>query len=163
MKDSSATFSACRTLRYHLMRGWDPLLPPLLFDMLNPSKAGEIDNDPTIRKACGFSMRLGFGSTEAVNLSPYIATDPRDWKRAGCPVDSLNLSHVIAAALRVTACGGKVVCAWGANARGLPVAAQHLAALRFHGITPYALRLLDDGTPAHPLMLPYSCQLVEIP
>lgn len=159
----SATFSSDGSLRWELIRQWDANLPPMLLDMLNPSKAGVEYDDPTVRKGIGFATRLGFGSLHVVNLSAHIATDPREWKRAGCPVDPTNASWVLNRALSVKNAGGKVVCAWGANARDLDVADEHVEMFRRHRIRTWALRILGDGTPAHPLMLPYTCQLVRFP
>ena len=46
--------------------------------MLNPSRADDMRDDPTIRKAAGFAKRLGFGELVVVNLYAWRSTLPRD-------------------------------------------------------------------------------------
>lgn len=161
----SAVVSECGAFRYFLTRTLVPLVGngrPMLFVMLNPSTADASKDDPTIRKCLGFAKRLGFGEINVVNLFAYRATDPADLARGGWQVGPDNSYHVRAATQRVTEAGGVVVCAWGAHARGRREASECLAMLRSLGVVPHALRLLSDGTPAHPLMLPYSCALQEV-
>jgi len=50
MKPSGAIFSECRTWRYFLWRRWDMALPVLICVLLNPSVAGEVENDHTVTK-----------------------------------------------------------------------------------------------------------------
>jgi hypothetical protein len=99
---------------------------------------------------------------EVVNLFAFRATDPDELHRAGFQVGPDNARHIRDAVTRAVVSGGKVVCAWGAHARGRAEAWHCLRGLAESGVTAYALRLLHDGTPAHPLMLPYSCKLREI-
>src|SRR4051812_28327830 len=67
--ERSATFSEDRSRRFELVRDWrDEIGAPqttVLFGMLNPSKAGEHDDDPTVRKTIGFARRWGFGRVVA--------------------------------------------------------------------------------------------------
>lgn len=153
----TATLSDCGRYRYRLGRAWDETLPRLGFVMLNPSTADADVDDPTIRKCMGFAERAGCGGIEVVNLFAWRATDPRALRAAGYPVGPLN----IAAIADMLGAVPRVVCAWGANARGTIGQNQSelaLSLIRARGRTPEVLRLLDDGTPAHPLMLPYACQ-----
>jgi len=152
-----AVLSPCGRFRYSLTRGWGVDMtskPALLFVMLNPSTADHSEDDPTIRKCIGFAKRLGFLGLEVVNLYAYRATKPRDLKAAGYPVGESNDLHIHMASRR---CDRRVVCAWGANARGLARPAEVLALLRRVGSEPHALWLCADGTPSHPLMLSYTC------
>jgi len=48
------------------------------------------------------------------------------------------------------------VCAWGAHGKYRGRGAEVLSLLREAGCRPHALRVNKDGTPAHPLYLPYS-------
>ncbi|WP_407059206.1 DUF1643 domain-containing protein (plasmid) [Ralstonia syzygii subsp. celebesensis] len=155
----TAILSDCGKFRYRLGRRWHSG-PTLLFVMLNPSVANAHIDDPTIKKCMGFAARTGHSAIEVVNLFAYRATHPRDLKLAGWPVGPDNQCHVESTAAEVVAVGGKIVCAWGSNARGRPEAEAMVTALTvFGGHSVYALSRLADGTPAHPLMLPYSCQL----
>lgn len=157
-----AILSPCERFRYSLWRGWGADLqstPRLLFVMLNPSTADHQADDPTIRKCIGFAKRFGFLGIEVVNLFAFRATKPADLKASGYPSGDRNDVHIQVA---VDRCDKRVVCAWGANARGLPRPAQVLDLIRERGGKPHALWLCADGTPSHPLMLPYTCLLRPI-
>lgn len=152
-----ARFSHCGAYRYTLSRVWDRALPPMLFVMLNPSTADERNDDPTIRKCVGFARRLGHGAAHVVNVFAFRATDPKQLARCGWPQGDRNEFEVLCAATEVVKRDGAIVAAWGAHARGRPETDRVYRILA--ALAPvYALRLLRDGTPAHPLMLPYSCQ-----
>ncbi|EYS89479.1 hypothetical protein CF68_33090 [Cupriavidus sp. SK-4] len=157
----SAVISDCGAFRYHLERRWGPA-KPMLFVMLNPSTADASEDDPTIRKCVGFAERHGSESVEVVNLFAFRATDPRELKRAGYPVGPDNHRHIRLAAASVARRGGLAVCAWGANGRGLGAVQVVTELLRQGGLPLHALFQLADGTPAHPLMLPYSSKLACI-
>ena len=152
---AGVTLSACWTFRYRLWRQWAGG-SRLVFVMLNPSTADATVDDPTIRKCIGFAKRLGYDGIEVVNLFAYRATDPADLKRAGWPVGPENDNHIRAACSRAPL----VICAWGANAVGHPRVVDVLNLLHDTGRDVCALKINRDGTPAHPLMLPYSANVV---
>lgn len=153
-----ALISDCGRFRHWLSRTWDEAKPIACVVMLNPSTADATVDDATIRKLIGFGERLGWGGFIVVNLYAYRATKPADLRKAGYPGQGLNDdSHIVQAALRAQKSGGPVVCAWGANARGLDRQAMVRRLLVQCGVSAQALRLLPDGTPEHPLMLPYTC------
>lgn len=77
-REAGAMFSADRRYRYRLTRRVGGGQSAVMFMMLNPSKADESRDDPTIRKCRGFAERWGFGWMHAVNLSPLMATRPED-------------------------------------------------------------------------------------
>jgi hypothetical protein len=156
-----AVLSPCRKFRYSLSRTWDASLPQGAFVMLNPSTADASEDDQTIRKCIGFSQRLGLGGFEVVNLFAFRATDPAALREAGFPIGPDNDRHITNALARLT---GPLICAWGAHARGLerPRHVQQLMIESGHQRA-YALVLLKDGTPGHPVLLPYTDQLVDFP
>lgn len=159
----AALLSPCGTYRHTLLRQWDPKLPTACVVMLNPSTADAEKDDPTIRKLIGFGRRLGWGGFEVVNLFSYRATKPADLKRAGYPGQSVgDDDFIIRAALTSLRTGGPVICAWGANARGLQRPEVVRIRLRQSHVPLHALRLLPDGTPEHPLMLPYTCTPIPL-
>ena len=57
--DAGAIFSPGRMFRHQLWRIWDGKLPVLCFISLNPSKADERSDDPTVRKCKGFASHYG--------------------------------------------------------------------------------------------------------
>lgn len=154
----SAIISNCGTYRYLLSRDWDDTLPRAAYIMLNPSTADAYEDDPTIRKCTTFAKQEGMGGFDVVNLFAYRATKPKDLRANGWQRGPENDLHIEHAARRAAA----VVCAWGANARGLVRAGELLSMLKQWDIEPVALRLLSDGTPEHPLMLPYACRYVSL-
>ncbi|WP_227461634.1 DUF1643 domain-containing protein [Cupriavidus pauculus] len=160
--EKSAVLSDCGQYRYHLARKWSDD-KPMLFVMLNPSTADHREDDNTIRRCVGFATRNGCGSIQVVNLFAFRTTYPPELKRAGYPSGPENLEMIRRTAQAVAAAGGLVVCAWGSNARGLAMVATVKDVLRDVGVRLYALKLLGDGTPAHPLMLANDCQLLEVP
>lgn len=156
-----AVISECGRFRYSLTRAWDRGLPQGTFIMLNPSTADASEDDQTIRKCIGFSQRLGLGGFEVVNLFAFRARDPKDLRAASYPCGPDNDQHIREALARTS---GPVICAWGAHARGLHRPKEVLQLLMDAGHSSgNALALLKDGTPGHPVLLPYSDQLVGFP
>lgn len=157
----SAEISECGTYRFRLDRQWLPQpCRPMLVCMLNPSTADADRDDATITKLSNWMVRNDFGRLIVVNLYPFRATKPADLKAAQFPNPSRN-AEVIREAIRETVADlGVVFAAWGANARGRPEAAHFLQGAREDGALPFAFRLLSDGTPEHPLYIPYAAQPV---
>ena len=155
--ERSAIISDCGRYRYRLSRRWaDGYALPWI--MLNPSTADGAEDDPTIRRCIGFATRLGYPAIEVFNLYAWRATKPRDLPMSGDPIgpDTDRIMMDCFRDLRL-ADRGIVICAWGANARGHRRADAVRTGLALAGVRLRALRLLADGTPEHPLMLPYSC------
>lgn len=154
-----AVISSCGNFRYLLTRQPTQLFPSgsaALFIMLNPSTADATTDDHTIRKCVGFATAWGVPGIVVANLYAYRATDPRDLKRAGFPVGPDNDQWI-----RRIACRQKtVVCAWGNHAQSQRVdeVVELLASL---GVKTTCLGTNKNGSPKHPLMVPYSQPLVE--
>lgn len=155
----TALFSQCGLYRYELTRDLGCVGPPLLICGLNPSKATATKNDPTVRKEMGFAKRWGCGHLVKVNAYGFIATDPRDMKRArksGIDIVGPENDDVIARAVRlVVRCGGIVLVAWGGNIE--PARQAELAYV--FGDYAKCLGVNNDGTPEHPLYVPYEREL----
>jgi hypothetical protein len=160
-----AFISRDERFRYWLLREWDATKPKALFIMLNPSTADAKVDDATIRKCIGFSQRLGFGGFYVINLSAFRARHPRDLfsfliMRPDLfreEKKQLDLMMQRAVDEKMTA-----ICAWGSKGRKLNTrVVKILKRLRHNGIPYKALRFALDGTPYHPLMLPYECGLLD--
>jgi hypothetical protein len=158
-----AVISDCGTFRYLLTRQWADG-PSITFVMLNPSTADADKDDATVRKCIGFARNFKFSGIRVVNLFAFRATNPADLRRAGWPAGPENNQWLDRAATWAWANNEPMVCAWGAHTRGR-TAAQRVAhvtvQLEQRGVDLRALQVLVDGTPSHPLMLPYSCQLMQ--
>ena len=121
--------------------------------MLNPSVADAEADDPTLVKVQTFTRLWGYGTCEVVNLFAYRATSPVEMKRyRGDPVGVANFNYVERAARRAKL----IVCAWGKDGAHLDRGNIMLANLWDLGLDLHALKLNNDGSPAHPLYLPYS-------
>lgn len=155
---SDAYFSDDGMFRYWLLRQWNPALPLMALIGSNPSVAGKVDNDPTIRKEIGFATRLGFGGIFKLNVGAFIATDPRDWKAARDPFGPGNSIYHLQGYL-IKWQPSLVIAAWGK-----PCMSSQRGQLRAEAIKKNIIGMKcwgrnGDGSPRHPLMLPYSTQL----
>lgn len=151
---SGAEFSTCGAYRRRLWRVWDEALPILTMAMLNPSKAGAVKSDPTVTRQIERAKRLGCGSLFVVNAFDLVATDPRDMKRHAKPLSAENDDAILASVMRAVESGGITIAAWGPHAKHLGRHEQLLTLLK--GLPLHSLIVTADGTPGHPLYLPYS-------
>ena len=110
-RDSEAVYSACETYRYSLTRVWEPTGKRLLYIMLNPSKATELANDPTIERCERRARALGYGAFRACNLFALRETDPARLRRHEAPEGPQNANQ-IREALEWT---DDVLCSWGVH------------------------------------------------
>jgi len=155
---TEAYISDDRLFRYWLLRVWDPSLPLFALIGSNPSTADENKDDHTIRKEIGFGTRLGFGGLLKLNIGAYRATNPKDWASsadpfgAGNSIDSLQ-GYLIKFAphLVVAAWGKPCLCSERGRARAAEVG-KNILGMKCWGRN-------ADGSPKHPLMLPYTAVL----
>ncbi len=172
----SAIESPDKRYRYQLERRWSMIDPEnLILVMLNPSKAGAIDNDHTVSKGLGFAKRLRAGRLIVVNMYPYRATGQADLYRAirdGVPMfETLNEDHILEVLdkydgqAQLTRKRARVVVAWG-NLRkeALPARDATLRILRrgmrvIPGWEIECWGLTRSGHPRHPLRLGYGTPL----
>ena len=175
----SAVFSPDGVYRYLLERDLGGMRP-LVIVGLNPSIANAEDPDNTITKECGFARRWEFvGRLVKVNAYGFVETKPKAMKahaKAGGDVlgvggqvypedhpstlagliDLGNDYHVMRAVDRAIQYQGIVLVAWGQNID--PQRQRELAKmLTSTGLTDlWCLGTNGDGSPKHPLYLPYS-------
>jgi hypothetical protein len=155
----AAHISPCQRYRYTLRRG--PVdTGGLTFLCLNPSTANAELDDPTVRKCIGFTERLGATGFTIVNLFAWRATNPLELLEAGDPVGPQNDVFLSNEFMR------PVICAWGApSSTKLRRMVEHrivqLAHLfQAHGQETWHLGPLTlNGSPRHPLYLPYDADL----
>jgi hypothetical protein len=148
--DRGARFSADGRYRYSLWREWGRKPKTCLFIMLNPSTAGEVEDDPTIRRCVGFARSWGYDRMEVVNLFAHRATDPKALlalNHDDDPVGWENQRWVE----RATNAADIIVCAWGAHGGHLGQAETMLGWLGERKL--YHLGLTQEGHPRHPLYL----------
>jgi hypothetical protein len=157
-----AWLSADRQYRYALARSWTAE-PTLIWCMLNPSTADEMQDDPTVRKCIGFAKRWGYGGICVVNLFAFRATKPTALKTAADPVGPEN--HRILS-LAFAGCSNDVIVGWGGSIPKIEAADAQVLLLRTmaaaHGKTK-CLGLTKSQQPKHPLMLSYKTERVPWP
>lgn len=117
--------------------------------MLNPSKADEERDDPTIRRCVGFARSWSFGILEVVNLFALMSTDPVALLKAKDPIGPDN-DAAIRAALEAA---DTVVLAWGNHALDHEERAATVTTMAREAARPYCLGLTKRGVPRHPLRL----------
>jgi hypothetical protein len=149
---SVATYSDCENYRYELTRVWDARGPRVLFVMLNPSTATEVQNDPTVERCERRARALGFGAFRVCNIFAYRATDPKDMRAQTDPVGAAN-DRTIA-----KACGwaDDIICAWGTHGAHMGRGAAVETLMRNQPKPLRHLGLSKAGHPKHPLYIAYA-------
>jgi hypothetical protein len=158
MSESSALLSEDRVYRYWLLRRWNAALPLMAVIGCNPSVADEEQDDPTIRKARGFAERLNCGGVLMLNVGAYRATNPKDWRAARDPFGPGNTIANLQGYL-IKWAPSLVIAAWGKPCM-LSQRGEHRAqAIKKNILGMKCWGRNRDGSPRHPLRLPYSTGL----
>lgn len=150
---SSALISDCLRYRYLLTRG-DPAAMCAIV-MLNPSTADASKDDSTVRKLRGHAADWGYPGFLVANCYAWRSTDPKVLRDVADPVGPDN-----DVCLQAVATLPLVIVAWGKHAQ--PERARQVEAiLRAPGRPLWCLGVNLDGSPKHPLYVPFSQKLVE--
>ena len=149
-----AIISDCGKYRYVLSRGCDISYIP--FVMLNPSTADAMEDDPTIRRCCGFAEGFGYEGILVLNLYAYRATDPKELRK-------LSLEEAMGPEYFEYwswIAGRKIICGWGNNA-DKRVVEYFWQFCQDNGVKTYCLGVTKTNAPKHPLYLKADTQLQE--
>lgn len=176
---SDAGISQDGVYRYWLSRDWSHLAMTgqprgpwaridhaLLWIMFNPSTADAEFDDATIRRCIAFSRGWGYGACKVVNLFAFRASVPGhmfDAQAEGVDIVGRVNDRFIGNAVRHSVFLGfpKVVCAWGALAKGHEKrVCEVLDLLKIAGAQPHCLAQTKEGFPIHPLYQRRDSQLV---
>lgn len=149
---STAIYSDCERYRYALTRTWDAQGKRVLFVMLNPSKATEVQNDPTVERCERRARALGFGAFQVTNIFAWRDTDPFQMRKAAEPVGPENDKVIRDGA----AWADQIIAAWGTHGAHLGRGPQTEVLLRQTGKPLYSLGLSKHGHPKHPLYISYA-------
>ena len=152
LKKSTAVYSNCELYRYSLTRSWDSSAKKILFIMLNPSTATEIQNDPTVERCERRAKALGYGAFKVCNIFAYRSTDPKIMRLQKDPIGPENDKIIIKSANW----SNNIICAWGTNGSHLNRGKKIEELLRAKNFTLTHLGLSKDGHPKHPLYISYS-------
>lgn len=149
---SEAVYSSCEKYRYALTRTWNEQGRKLLYLMLNPSKATELANDPTIERCQRRAEQLGYGAFRVCNLFALRETSPAKLKRARKPEGPANTAQLIAAA----DWADEILCAWGVHGAHRDQHLKVIALLKQTNQPLLALGTTKEGHPRHPLYVGYT-------
>ena len=147
-----AYLTADQRHRLWLTRDWAHGPVRILWIGMNPSTADASEDDPTIRRMVGFSLREGAGGMMVLNLSTFRATDPaamlaatdkRCWE-----TDWLEIRDQVCdqRPQAVVACWGAL--RWDRPALAVPALTDLCARVR---VPLVCLGRTKDGAPRHPL------------
>ncbi len=164
-REGGAIFSADRRYRYRLTRRIGGGESAVMFLMLNPSRADESQDDPTIRKCRGFAKRWGYGIMHAVNLSPYRATHPANLYEA-LPEPKRVRRQNTNIVLETASESELIVLAYGnpaerlANTKGTRGRVRRVTRLLTEsGNELHCLGITNSGYPRHPVRIAYDTPL----
>ena len=162
---ASAVFSLDEKHRLLLKRGNGRR--SVCWIMLNPSKADEVTDDPTIRRCASYTRLMECSGLFVVNLFSLIATEPKGLANPGRenPKHVSNDDWLFAAADQSL----QVIAAWGAFSGGDQLTRELIQArkeyitkaLQDRGHSVKTLHVTKDGHPGHPLYLPRTAGIQE--
>ncbi len=147
-----ATYSDCEKYRYSLRIAWAKTGSSLLCVMLNPSKATELANDPTIERCERRARHLGFSRLEITNLFALRETSPERLKASKHPEGQDNLAMVEMAVKRAD----QILLAWGVHGTHRSQNEKLLPIFLASGKAVVHLGRTKHGHPRHPLYVPYA-------
>ncbi|MCK0096997.1 DUF1643 domain-containing protein [Yoonia sp. F2084L] len=154
---STATYSDCERYRYALTRTWNEGGKRVLFVMLNPSKATEVQNDPTVERCERRARALGFGAFRVTNIFAWRDTDPFQMRKAAEPIGPDNDATLCDGA----AWADQIIAAWGTHGAHLGRGPAVEGLLRDTGKPLFSLGISKHGHPKHPLYISYSQQPIR--
>ncbi|WP_193211158.1 DUF1643 domain-containing protein [Luteolibacter marinus] len=138
-------FSPCGRYRHVWFLRWAEG-PCVMFIGLNPSRANGHRTDATVKRCIAYAKRWGYGAVRIVNLFAWVATAPAAMMRAANPVGPGNDRHLEQDAAEADL----IVAVWGVH--GSHLGRDRAIKARFRGRL-HALKVNQDGSPAHPLYL----------
>jgi hypothetical protein len=150
---SGAIFSEDRAYRYVLWRVWHKNKPMLGQTGLNPSKANEDKNDPTITRSIVRACKEGFGGLVMTNLYGLVSTDPKALLNNDMAVGDLNDFYI----KMMVSLTSTQLCMWGSFK---PVKFRAPAVYKMLN-NPCCLAINPDGEPKHSLYVSYSTKIIK--
>ena len=152
---NGAVMDSERRHRFLLWRFWDGK-PRMLFIGLNPSTANELEDDPTVRRLCGFAQEWGYGGLYACNLYSQVTPYPKELLP-----ETRNHGANTPAILMAVKLVVLTVCGWGDGIKSVPEGDSRVRAVYDMLEAPMCWGLTASGNPKHPLYLPGDTELEE--
>lgn len=148
-------FSDCDLYRYFLLIRWGSG-PTQAVIGVNPSKADEFKNDPTIERTCRRVQAWGAGGLLMLNAFAWRSTDPKGMLCAEDPYGEWRDAQTLVDAIRLHGAHERPIAAWGENGKHLGRSYEIRKAFAAAGIDLYALDFNKSGEAKHPLYCPYG-------
>ena len=152
---SIAQYSDCEQYRYALTRVWELETSQVVFVMLNPSTATEVQNDPTVERCERRARTLGFGGFQVINIFAWRSTDPKKMRVAKDPIGPDNDKTI----MKACRWGDQIIAAWGTHGSHLNRGSEVEKILRKSNKPIFHLGLSKGGHPKHPLYIAYAQKL----
>jgi hypothetical protein len=148
-----------RVYRYCLWREWATGEGYCAIVGLNPSKADEVEDDPTITRCIAFAKSWGCNALCMLNLFAYRATKPEEMKKAIDPIGPDNNKHLI----ELTKEAKILLAAWGThgNYQNRDRQVLHLLSSQTIPALWKCLGKTQDGFPRHPLFVRADEELID--
>lgn len=158
---SSAVISACGLYRHRLDRAVQERGIVIAYYGVNGSTAGEVENDQTVKKWIGFTLRNGGRKFIVGNAFGYRSKDVEILAAVDDPIGPDNAAHLRGI---IDEADLHVPC-WGDRGK-VPRRLRHRfdeleSMLRRSGKPIKIFGLTKGGDPLHPLMLSYSTKLTD--
>lgn len=155
---NGALFNERRTHRQRLWRIWEETIPQLVVVGMNPSQADENTNDRTVEQCEQRARMRGYGGLLMLNMLDVIETDSRklDGMTAEQRCTAMNAAELVAALDNAAARRADILCAWGGSGQRYGQVDWFKAEAAQRNVTLFCLTRNADGSPHHPLYLPYD-------
>lgn len=149
--------------RYLLTRERASGTQTVVFVMLNPSRANDVEDDQTMKRVLG-DFSAGFRRVEVVNLFPKRTPHTHELEGALGEVDDLNVGAIADAFSRADA----LVLAWGGQQGALATSinlakAWLLPLIDEFGLEATCFGVTKNGEPRHPSRLRADAKRVPYP
>jgi len=159
MIESEAYFDEDKIYRYLLYRKWGNLKKKVTWIMLNSSTADETLDDPTIRRCIGFAKQFDADELDIVNLFAYRSTNPEKLYTVEDPVGKENDDYIRKSIEK----SSLIILGWGNHGKLLNRSDEVISKLlKPYSDKVFALKILKNGEPGHPLYIPYSVELQNV-
>ncbi len=156
-----AVTSADNRFRYILGRTWRQSGKLWVYCACNPSYARHDRSDHTLAKFCGFADRGGAGGIVVVNAMAFSTPYPVALAKAARAGVNVVGEHNLAVLTWAASLGERRIACWGRIPPSLqPLTLQARVMFTVGGVDCFGLN--KDGSPMHPLMLPYETPIVRL-
>lgn len=159
---SGAVISPCKKYRYTLSRQWKPAPNrTCTFILLNPSRADQTEDDPTVRRCIGFARRFECTKLEIVNLFAYRTHSPKELLGLPTKIDPRGPDNE-KWVRRTEGVSDVLICGWGTHGSFRDQDKEVLSWIPKERPL-FCLGLTKDGYPKHPLYLSADRMLIPFP